>query len=107
MTEAENLVEQGNALGQAGDVNGAEHAYRAAIASSPEWSVPYAIAASICLAASTCISGRSARAVALRRQSLPARFRQQERRDAHEAVGDRREDRDRPRQRHRRRDVAD
>ena len=41
MTEAENLVEQGNALGQAGDVHGAERAYRAAIASSPEWSVPY------------------------------------------------------------------
>ena len=41
MTEAETLVEQGNALHQAGDVDGAERAYRAAIAASPDWSVPY------------------------------------------------------------------
>ena len=41
MTEAENLVEQGNALHEAGDVAGAERAYRAAIVASPGWSVPY------------------------------------------------------------------
>ena len=41
MTEAELFVAQGNALKNAGDVAGAERAYRAAMACSPEWSVPY------------------------------------------------------------------
>lgn len=41
MTEAERLVEEGNSLKDAGDVHGAERLYRAAIAHSPEWSVPY------------------------------------------------------------------
>jgi hypothetical protein len=41
MTEAEILVEEGNILKDAGDLGGAERAYRAAIACSPDWSVPY------------------------------------------------------------------
>ena len=35
------LVEEGNTRKDAGDVEGAERAYRAAIASDPDWSVPY------------------------------------------------------------------
>lgn len=41
MTEAESLAEEGNTLKDAGDIDGAERAYRAAIACSPEWAVPY------------------------------------------------------------------
>jgi hypothetical protein len=40
-TEAERLVEEGNSLKDAGDVAGAERAYRGAIVASPAWSVPY------------------------------------------------------------------
>jgi hypothetical protein len=40
-TAAERLIEEGNALRDAGNVHGAERAYRAAIAHSPDWSIPY------------------------------------------------------------------
>ena len=41
MTEAERLVAEGLSLEDDGDSRGAERAYRAALAESPTWSVPY------------------------------------------------------------------
>lgn len=39
--EAERLVEEGRALDDAGDIEGAERSYHAAAVSSPDWSVPH------------------------------------------------------------------